>query len=196
MSSRNWFHGKIPSAPAATIDPLLGVGRLATDSSTKPKVYVDSCVVSQFADGRGRADDVAAVAEIMCAYETGLIEVVKSSIVDREVGRVREPYKPLHLQALALVANVPLVAFRIKTPPINPMSFPFGEREHELLSKLKSVLPDTTDAEHVFQAAMSNFDYLVTVDHATMVKHASKVASFCRVRIVTPAEFLTVLAEL
>jgi hypothetical protein len=51
------------------------------------------------------------------------------------------------------------------------------------------VLPDVGDAEHVFQAAKNNVDFLITVDSRSLLTRSSAVVTICGVHLVTPLAF-------
>jgi predicted nucleic acid-binding protein len=62
-------------------------------------------------------------------------------------------------------------------------------QEDPLFNQLRNLLPDSGDAEHVFQAAKNKVSYLITVDHKSLLKYREAVEKLCGVRLVTPRTF-------
>jgi hypothetical protein len=159
------------------------------------KAYLDTSVVSRFADGKLDPTDLAALAEIKLGQQTGSVDLYISDLVGREISEIPQRYRAPYALVLQLLENIPLAPSHIRTPPFGPRDFPFGVRPNALLMRLSSVLPDEPDAGHVFQAAMNGLQYVITFDVKTMVRHAVAVAQVWPVQIVTPAAFACVLAQ-
>jgi hypothetical protein len=64
-----------------------------------------------------------------------------------------------------------------------------GSREDPLFGALKQILPDVSDAEHIFQAAKNNVEVFVTSDKRTIIRFASEVFAACGVKVLSPTQF-------
>lgn len=162
--------------------------RLARRMS-RPRAYVDTCIVSGLAKGELSTTDVDALRHILEAHKTGRIELIASPLVRKEIEKIPAEYRSAHSVIYNLLADVPLAKTQQRTPPFRPIDFPFGLRKAPLLEKLEALLPDETDAEHVFHAVNSGVRYLLTVDRRTMVARSDAVSRLCGVQLLDPCAF-------
>ena len=160
-----------------------------------PTAYLDTCVVSGLAKGDLEQNEITALFSILEARRNGLVELVASPVVEREISRIPEQHRTPHSAIYALLKEIPLVpAFR-KTPPFSPLDFPFGVRPERLLMLLNNVLPDEEDAAHVYQAAKSGIKYVITADVKTMLSRSAEVSRLCGVQLLKPTEFVRTVLD-
>jgi len=97
-------------------------------------------------------------------------------------------YRGPHLRQLQLFKSIP------RTRPggltrLTPAGVPGTNFDRVLWERLRKLLPDVADAEHVFIAAQNRVTHLVTVDGRTLLKHKAAVLKMCGVSVVTPLGF-------
>lgn len=155
------------------------------------RAYLDTCIVSGLAKGDLTAENEAALLQILQVRKNGSIELFTSEVARDEISKIPIEYRTKHSIIYALLADVALASTHHKIPPFKPG--PMFRRKDQLLVSLERLLPDASDALHVFQASKAGVPHLITVDRRTLLNHATAVFELCSVRLVTPIEFLGVL---
>ena len=151
------------------------------------RAYLDTCIVSGLAKGDLSQENEAALLQILEARKLGHVELVTSELTRTEIAAVPEEYRAKHSIIYALLTDVPLVATTYKIPPFKPA--PMFRRPHPLYLALRQLLPDETDADHVYQAAQNGVAHLIAVDKRTMLTYAKEVLDLSHVTLSSPVDF-------
>jgi hypothetical protein len=160
------------------------------------RAYLDTSIVSGLAKKDLSAEDLTAIRRILEMRKAGTVDLVTSQVVKREIERIPEHYRQRHADTYNLLADVPESRTYGVTSGLGPIGVPMSRhREDPLFTELRSVLPDSPDAEYVFQAAKNDVAFLITADVDTMIRHTKAVAKVCQVRLVTPTQFERHLRE-
>ncbi len=154
------------------------------------KAYLDTCIVSGLAKGDMQPGEVEALLRILHARKTGRVVLLTSDVVNAEINRIPPSHRTPHAAIYELLSEVPraplhLTASRLLDGGLLQSAW----REDSLFMQLRNLLPDSADAEHIFQAAKNNVAFLLTVDHRTFLKHAVAVKQLCGVQLITPVAF-------
>jgi hypothetical protein len=153
---------------------------------TRARAYLDTCIVSGLAKADLAPVEQDAVMYLLQAHKQGELKLVTSEVTAREISQIPEEFRRAHSVVYSLLSDVPTVLLG-STTSLSLMGTPGPGREDPMFENLKCLLPDPQDAEHVFQAAQNGVQYFVTVDRSTMLKHAAKVESACKVKLVAPS---------
>jgi hypothetical protein len=155
-----------------------------------PSGYVDTCIVSGMAKGDLSAADLSALRRILEAREAGTIELVTSDVTKREIDQIPPQYRAPHEAIYELLARVPVAPSHLTaTRLVNTGVTQGAWREDPLFGRLRNLLPDVADAEHIFQTARNGVDFFVTVDRRTILRHKAEVEAVCQLQLATPASF-------
>lgn len=155
-----------------------------------PKAYLDTCIVSGLAKGDIAEAEVSALLRILDARTAGRVELLTSAVVNAEISRIPAPHRTAHAAIYKLLADVPTAPTHLTNPRlVNANIFQSAWREDSLFTQLRNLLPDAGDAEHVFQAAKNNVEFLLTVDHRSFLKHENAIERLSGVRLTTPVAF-------
>ena len=109
-----------------------------------------------------------------------------------ELEKIPIAHRTPHLEVYRLLRKVKVLS----EPSITQMSalcLPMVNPDHLTWSQIHTILPDDSDAKHVFQAAQHRVDYFVTVDKLTILKHKKALAARVGIRAVKPSELLASL---
>lgn len=154
--------------------------------------YLDTCVVSGLAKSDLPKDDLRALRRILEARKRGQVEVVTSPVTKKEINQIPDHHRSSHEILYNLLQDVP-EAKTHRTSGLSLVGVGGGPRQDPLLTALKGVLPDPSDAEHVFQATRNDVQYFITTDVRTLVRHTEAIQSLCGIKIVTPVQFKQLL---
>jgi hypothetical protein len=101
-----------------------------------------------------------------------------------------------HEDIYALLSDVPLADEEFLMPQVVTAApglkgpLPVA---HEILGKLRAILPDENDARHLFHAISNGVEYFVTYDKATILKHAGAVEREFPIRVLSPSQLVNQL---
>lgn len=158
------------------------------------KAYLDTCIVSGLAKDDLAAGEQSAVMYLLESHKKGNLKLVTSAVTAREISQIPEEFRRAHSVIYSLLFDVPTVLLG-STTSLSLMGTPGPGRDDPLFEKLKCLLPDPEDAEHVFQAAQNGVQFFVTVDRSTMLKHATQVESACGVKLVAPSTLKGLISD-
>jgi hypothetical protein len=152
--------------------------------------YLDTCIVSGLAKKDLAPADASALLRILEAWNNGAINLVTSGVTKEEINRIPAEYREPHAAIYSLLLNVPSAPTHVTRSRLFDGSVLSAVlHEDPLFNQLRNLLPDAGDAEHVFQAAKSKVDYLITVDRQSFLRHAVAVEQLCGVRLAKPVAF-------
>jgi predicted nucleic acid-binding protein len=155
------------------------------------RAYLDTCVVSALAKGDAPGQEVAALQELLSAFQAGRVELTTSPLTLQELSRIPEKHRSPHVEIYNALEKIPQAPTYRITPPFRPTDFPHGKAPHPLLAYLSGILPDRPDAEHVFNALQGGIRWVITFDKATMLRYASDIEAKFGARIRWPSAFLS-----
>ena len=164
--------------------------------------YLDTCIVSGLAREDLNHDQLAALLQILEERKSGRVSLVSSLVAKEEIDRIPEEYRFKHEIIYNLLSDVPIArAFRIHSRGLMGMGMGMGMgaggvRLHPILAKLTTLLPGEADARHLYQAARNDVQYFLTTDAQTILSYREQIEDICKVKAVSPQEFLEVLAEI
>jgi hypothetical protein len=150
--------------------------------------YLDTCIVSGLAKGDLGQPDVDALVKILRAHKQGLIRLVASQVVRRELEAIPASYRASHEVIYSLLTDVPTVPTHSTDSGLTLCGVGGGSVEDPVFTAIKSILPDVPDAEHVFQACKAGARYLITADRRSLTKHSASIEASCGVKVVAPTE--------
>lgn len=157
-----------------------------------PSGYLDTCIVSGLTNGDLSKADLAALRRIFEAREAGTIELVTSDVTKRETDQIPPQYRAPHEAIYDLLRRVPVAPSHLTaTRIVNTGVIQGAWREDPLFVRLRNLLPDAADAEHIFQAEKHGVDFFVTVDQRTILRHKANVEEICRLQLATPTSFVS-----
>jgi hypothetical protein len=163
-----------------------------------PTGYLDTNLVSGLAR-ENLGDELVALRELLWRRKQGAIELYTSHITAEELARIPAELRARHEDVYLLLDDVPAVGEQFQMPTVirgGPGSRIVGAPivQDAALAQLRSILPDETDARHVFQAAKNGVDYFVTCDYRTIVKHAAAVQAAVGIVACLPSQLVAELA--
>jgi hypothetical protein len=163
-------------------------------SSTGPRpVYLDTCVVSALVKGELSSADSRGFLTIADAVRSSDVTLWASTVVKREIDQIPPPFRQKHLDAYNALH---IVRGSATTNWIDDRSAStsYGQSiVHPTFQVLTQIVPDRTDAEHLFQASMSGARDFVTTDRRTILSKATELRSRLGINVHSPAQFGTQL---
>jgi hypothetical protein len=155
--------------------------------------YLDTCIVSGLAKGDLTKSELDALVRILEARKRNRVNLVTSEVTKGEIAQIPEQHRRVHQVVYGLLDDVPAAVTHHKDSGLTLLGVGGGQREDPLFAKLKALLPDVADAEHVFQAAKNGVEHFVTVDKRSLVRNADAVEAECGVKVVTPEVFVEII---
>jgi hypothetical protein len=157
--------------------------------------YLDTCIVSGLAKEDLKADELEALRQILEKRKQGNVSLVTSRIAKEEIEKIPVTYRFKHEIVYNLLSDVP-VAKAFRTDPRLPlMGIGGGVRQHPMLAKLRTLLPDDADARHLYQAARNSVQYFLTTDARTILSYREQIENICNVKAVNPHEFVEIMSN-
>ena len=151
--------------------------------------YMDTCLVSALVKRDIALSEFAALQEILARFERGEITLMCSSAVEDELAKIPSDFREPHLAQLKVFGTIP----RVQPGGITRLGLagaPAANPRYNLWRRLRALLPDNEDAEHVFIASCNRMRHLITVDGRTLLRHRVAVLGLCGVELVSPTEFI------
>ena len=150
--------------------------------------YLDTCVISGYVKNELKANEQGAFEEVMSAYTSGRIDLLRSAVVEQEIAAIPDRYRASHQEFLSqfLSIPVPLVGGLTRRGAFGPMA----NSSRMLKQRLTEILPDENDQWHIFVAARNRIRFFITVDFRTVLSRSDRVLAASGVAPVTPAEFV------
>jgi hypothetical protein len=151
--------------------------------------YLDTVLVSGLVNRDIAPVELQALIEILSRYTRAELSLVCSEAVGDELAAIPSDYRGPHLAQLKVFGSIP----RVKPGGITRLSVVgvSGANPYRApWDRLRALLPDLADAEHVFVASSNRVKVLITVDRRTMLNRRSEVRALCGVELMRPAEFL------
>ncbi|MCI0558344.1 MAG: hypothetical protein MN733_07600, partial [Nitrososphaera sp.] len=136
-----------------------------------------------------------ALLEILRLYKLGAIQLVTSVVVKEEIDKTPAEYRAQHEVIYNLLADIPISNTAWTDSGLMLMGVGGGTRIDPLYSELTGLLPDETDAQHVFQAIKSATQYFVTTDGRTILRYRDVLQHKYRLDALTPSGLLKVFTK-
>jgi hypothetical protein len=125
--------------------------------------------------------------DLLRLRKAGRIDLVTSPLVEEEISRYAGEFRELQQDIYALLTDVPS-APEARTDSGLTLRGVGGSIEDPTFTALKSILPDTEDARHVFQALSNGVDYFVTDDQRTLLSRAAEVEARFSILLRLPSQ--------
>jgi predicted nucleic acid-binding protein len=151
--------------------------------------YLDTVLVSALVKEDIDRIEMVALKEILSLYKRGELSLVCSEAVKDELAKVPLDFRGEHMQQLEIFGSIPRLSPGGLTR-LTAMGTPGANPRRVVWERLKHLLPDQPDAEHVFIAWTNRVPCVVTYDKETMLKHKVAVRALCGVDLMLPSEFL------
>jgi hypothetical protein len=135
-----------------------------------PTVYLDTCIVSGIAKEDLSHAEQEAVVALLQLYKTSRLHLVTSEVARSEIAAVPQQFRSRHETIYLLLRDVPLARAAWTDSGLTLTGVGGGRREDPLYTKLRLLLPDEADAQHVFQAIRADADYFATTDARTILR--------------------------
>jgi len=136
-----------------------------------------------------------ALLELLRLYKGGQIKLITSFVVKQEIDRIPEGARTRHEMIYSLLSDIPRARFWQIRMGLTLMGIGGGiPRQDPLYIKLKQLLPDEEDAQHIFQAIKNQVDYFITTDERTILRHRGELESTYGIRVVTPVELIRLVS--
>ena len=166
---------------------------IAIVADNVPAAYLDTCVISGLVRSQLDETEESALLELLKRFDDGSLNLVVSEIAEREIARIPPAHRTPHDDFYNLLSAVP--TFR---PPaltrLSPLGLPMPDPHWPLWKDLTKVLSDD-DANHAYQVISYGFDFLVTVDRRTILRHQEYLRESCHLNALLPSEALKSLEE-
>jgi hypothetical protein len=151
--------------------------------------YLDTCVISAYVKNELQPDEKRSFEEIVSAYQTEKIDLVRSAVVDQEIAAIPECHRKPHEELLTTLMSVAVPSIGGVTRP-SPSGLPMANPARLLWRRLVAVLPDENDRSHIFIASRSRLRFFITVDRRTILSRKPQILGASGVEPVTPSEFV------
>lgn len=153
-------------------------------SSSIPRAYLDTCVISGLVEEDLKSKDQVAVREMMGLVQESRLTVCTSTeargeLLDLEPQERRQQ----HMQAYDEIQTL-----KREADWLDPEE-PFTPEAMQILGRLREVLPDEMDARHIAHAAMHGVNDFVTSDYRTILSRAGEVEEVSGVSVWSPREY-------
>ena len=164
---------------------------MTTTRAVRPSVsvYVDTCVISGRVKSELSPPEAEAVDRLIRQHEAGEIDLLRSQVVEDEIGRIPDQYRAPHRALLEVFLSVPVATVGGLTRA-TAMGFPMANPRRRLWNSLVDLLPDEGDRWHVFTACCSRARHMVTLDQRTILSRKAKILAATGLHVETPAEFM------
>ncbi len=157
------------------------------------KAYLDTCIVSGLAKEDLSLKEQEALSNVLHQYKKGFINLVTSEVVKKELEGIPDKNRKRHETIYYLLSDVPMSQVKTTDSGLMMMGMGGGVREDSLYTKLKKMLPDENDANHIFQAIKSSANYFVTVDNKTILRYHKELESEYNIKTVLPSELVVLI---
>jgi predicted nucleic acid-binding protein len=161
----------------------VSAGRKTPGSTSVPRVFLDTNVVSAIARGDHPAY-TSAISSLLEAASSGSISLIFSSRVREELNQIPQPHRDNHLAVLAQLTEFPKSSVTWLEPPGENSSVRTDPRYAALLPMLSGV----TDPALIVDALDAAAGYWVTVDQRTVRSHRTAIEAVVQIRVVDPPE--------
>jgi len=145
-------------------------------------VFVDTCIIGNVVKGDCSPEDRSALSAIM-VLPTSQISFGASTLVREEIEQIPKEYRSAHVGMYDTLRNFPTsdVTWVDESDPSIIASDTRYRRAQEILS-------GRTDAHLVVDAVNEQYDYFLTTDYKTVLRHASEVESEFSIKPVSPSQ--------
>jgi hypothetical protein len=159
--------------------------------------YLDTSIVSGLAKEDLKEDELEALSRILEQHKQGNVSLVTSTITQEEIKRIPEDYRRKHDTIYNLLVDLPVMREVFSGGGLSlGLGLSLGSGGfHPMYSKLCALLPDKTDARHIFQAARNDVQYFLTTDRRTILSYKEEIEQISNVKTVNPLEFLNICRE-
>jgi hypothetical protein len=163
-----------------------------------PTGYLDTNLVSGLVKEDLGDVELPALIELLRLREQGAIALCTSHITAEELSKIPAEVRGGHDDIYMRFDDVPAIDERFRMPMVirgGPGTRIIGPPvvADAALYQLRSILPDETDARHVFQAARNGVDYFVTCDDRTIVRHVAAVQEAVGIVVCLPSQLVAEL---
>lgn len=154
------------------------------ESSSIPRAYLDTCVISGLAEEDLKSKDQVAVREMMGLVQESRLTVCTSTEARGELLDLKpQERRDQHMQAYDEIQTL-----KSEADWLDPDE-PFTPEAKQTLECLRQVLPDEADARHIAHAAMHDVRDFVTSDYRTILSRADEVEEASGVSVWSPREY-------
>ena len=163
--------------------------------------YLDTSIISGLAKEDLKDNELEALLVILKQHKNGNVVLVTSPIAKEEIERIPESYRRKHeiiynlLSDLSVAKEVQIYSGGMMGLGLGLGLGGGGRRIHLMYEELSALLPDKSDARHIFQAAMNNIQYFLTTDARTILSYREKISQIAKVEAVNPLEFMKICIE-
>jgi len=119
--------------------------------------------------------------------EQRLVSLVTSEITHQEIQKIPEQHRAKHDELYKRLLKVSAV---VTLTQLNPMGTPRVSRDVFTVAALERLLPDRSDARHVYAAWRSGLEYFVTMDEKTILRYRDDLKSDFRITALLPSELV------
>ena len=150
--------------------------------------YVDTCVISARIEDQFPSEMVAFDA-ILSAYKNRSIDLVRSNIVDEEIGAIPAKYRAPHSELICTLLSIPVATAGARTR-MGLSGFAQANPKRQLWQRLNAAVSGEADREHIFTAACSRLNFFITVDRRTILSHAEQILKASGVHVLLPTQLV------
>jgi hypothetical protein len=116
------------------------------------RIYWDACVASALAKNELCRPSLEAIRRILDLGNAGQVDPLASSVMQEELNRIPEQYRPPHRDIYTQSAKIPIAATHHTESGMMLLGVGRGRPADQLVKALRGLLPDEADARHGFQA--------------------------------------------
>lgn len=151
------------------------------------KVYLNTCIISGLAKEDIDLSELEALSRILELQSNQTIEIVTSSVAKEELEKIPENFKRRHMMVYNLLKNVPAVDYlQLDFFSVTGLRV----KQTKEFGALYSLLKDTGDAKHIYQAFRSGIDFFITVDSRSILNKYYEIKEICNMKVYLPSDFV------
>jgi predicted nucleic acid-binding protein len=153
-----------------------------------PSGYLDTNLVSGLVKEDLGDVELQALRTLLRRRKAGAIELCTSAVTAEELARLPDSARARHEDIYALLEDVPATAERSGSTML--LMGVGGPHEDPRLTELKRIVPDESDARHLFQAVSNGISYFVTADQRTIGRHARELEKRLGIKVRLPSDLI------
>lgn len=150
--------------------------------------YLDTCVISGLVRSQLDAAEERALLELLKRFRGGSLKLVVSEIAQRETAEIPQLHRKPHEDFYNILSAVPALR-PLALTRLGSVGIPMPDPDWALWRNLTRVLSDN-DARHAYQVISYGFDFFVTVDRRTILRHREYLCQTCGLNVLLPSEAL------
>lgn len=150
-------------------------------------VYVDTCIISGLARNDIPETESTPMLTMLGATQADAFSFVTSCVALDELKLIPKEHQTPHTAIYQLLGKVRALPEPSMTR-LGLIGAPAGNPDRSIWSRLHGLLPDESDAKHVYQAYQNGARFFVTVDVKTILRHASELQNAFGIFARSPSE--------